>query len=198
MSPFYIVIHLAPSVAVYRSPSMKTFLSSYANQTTCSFAFFQTMMPLGKQGLKIIIPHFHSIKREIFFCITACRHFPYPKLSAGILPRAPESLVHRSTSTYFEWDANMVYFQQIGIMLKYPVNIADRLIILDFIIHMKYSDFSLDIVFLHILQTKIEHNTTVFTAGKRNIDVIKLVKQYFYPVHCPFIDVFFHLRQLSF
>jgi hypothetical protein len=155
---------------------MLAFLGTYADEATGFLCVFQPVIPLGKKDIELGIPHHPVVEREIVLCVTVGRLFPDPEITAIFVPGAPVGLVHGCAGIYLERDTDMIYFNNIGIILQYPFNIPGRFVVLYLIIHVENADFPVQVVFPYMLYAKVQHDATVLAAGKGYVNGIEVIE----------------------
>ena len=133
------MVHLIFTIQINTPPTVKTFLSSYADKTTSTYCVFLIVYPFGKTHLKFIIPHLSIIKRKMFFSHSIFGHRTYPKIFLSLLPWTPKRLVHGGTSCHTERNAHTIHIKNILIGFKHAVYIVDSHLILYLIIHVKHT-----------------------------------------------------------
>ena len=152
-SPPVIMIHLIFPGKVNTAPAIETFLRTNTYEKAGSYRIFSCMQPFGKMHLKLVVPHCIRIKREVLYGHTAFRHFPYPYITLLRVPRTPIILIHRCTGGYLERYAHAIYIQNILIGFQNTVHVIDSHAILDFIIHVVNTKFTLQIIATDVINT---------------------------------------------
>ena len=122
----------------------------YAAGIFCSW-LWQWVIVTVEQGMKIVIPHFVVIKREVFLLIAILRHRTHPVGMHLFIPGTPELLVHGCTGNDFEWYAYMIDFQNIQILPECFFHIIRRHFVLCLIVHVEDAYFSIQIMFTDII-----------------------------------------------
>ena len=148
-----------------------------------------TLKPLGKVHLKLVVPHVLIIEFEIFLVIAAGRLLTHPQIFHFIVPGTPESLIHRRTGGNLDRDTDAVNIQNVLVGLQHAIHIIDGHRILNLVVDMEYTELSLQIVPTNIVDTKVEQDTTVLSTRKRHTDVVKILKDNLQAFLCQFIYV---------
>ena len=177
------------AVAVNRAPAVEALLRADADQTAGALRTAASVEPLGETVLKLVVPHFVGEERKIVLCQASFRHFPYPNVPHGAVPRPPVLLEHRSTGLYFERDADPIDVENIGVRGQRPVHVVERIAVLDFVIHMEHSDSALQSVLPDVVDAEVEQHTAVLAAGKGDVDIVEKVENRFQPLLCPLINI---------
>ena len=176
--PAVIVVHLILPVQMDAAPAVKTLLRTDAYEKAGTHSILLLMQPFGKVHLELIIPHFGSVERKRLFSEAAFRHLPYPNVLQILLPRTPVTLVHRRTSRYTERHTNTIHLQYILIRLQYPVHIINGHAVLYLIVHMEYTQFTVQPVPADIVYAQIQQHSTIFSSRKRDAYRVKFPKNH--------------------
>ena len=138
-------------VAVNSPPAVEAFLCSDTYEAGSAYGILLFMIPSSEFHLKIVIPHFVVIKREVFLLIAILRHRTHPVGMHLFIPGTPELLVHGCTGNDFEWYAYMIDFQNIQILPECFFHIIRRHFVLCLIVHVEDAYFSIQIMFTDII-----------------------------------------------
>ena len=104
------------------------------------------------------------------------RHRAYPKLGARVVPRIPVHFVVAERRARCHRKAHPIKLRLVFYALHSSLNVLRRQRVLRLEILMKHAYISVGIVFSSVIQHHIEQESAILTARKRDVDIIKLLK----------------------
>ena len=124
---------------------------------------------------------FENLKKEnpeikIFHGKSGARHLANPDILVPLLPGTPVLLVHGSTCGYLEGDTTVEHFKDIPVVGKHPFHVLRALAVLHLVIHVEHTQFSTGSMHADIIHAQMEKDAAILATGKRDIHVIKIVK----------------------
>lgn len=140
-------------------------------------------IPFSEFRIEVFLRHFVFVKIEIMIFqlndIILFRHRAHPgSLFVGI-PGVPVHLVVADGAAGSLRNANPIRLDIVYIVFKHTGDKIRRCLILSLKILMKDADFFLNIMTAFIVQDKIQQQAAVLTAGKRDIDILKMLEDIF-------------------
>ena len=176
MSPLVVGQLTVILVGMNRPPPVEALLRTDPHEAANTLASLLTTYPGREKRLEVVIPQAVVPEIKIFHGKSGARHLANPDILVPLLPGTPVLLVHGSTCGYLEGDTTVEHFKDIPVVGKHPFHVLRALAVLHLVIHVEHTQFSTGCMHADIIHAQMEKDTAILATGKRDIHVIKIVK----------------------